>query len=94
MSLDYHLMEEVCGVLIMILLEMLLFLALIIVHHLILTIAKIFFSYQVKVQLLELMENLVQQRKSLVLILQKQIKQFCLSLHYNAANSYLFVNEK
>ena len=32
--------------------------------------------------------------KSLVSILVKQNTKFCLSLHYNADNSYLFVNEK
>ena len=46
------------------------------------------------VQLLELMEALVHQRKTLVLILANQTQKFCLTLHYNADNSYLFVNEK
>ena len=46
-----------------------------------------------KVQLSELMENLVHQRKKLVLIFVKQTK-FCLSLHYNVYNSYLLVNGK
>ena len=34
------------------------------------------------------------QRKNLVLTLLKQTQNFCLSLHYNADNSYLFVNGK
>ena len=42
---------------------------------------------------LELMKNLIHQRKNLVLILVKQPK-FCLSFHYNADNSCLFVNGK
>ena len=40
------------------------------------------------------MESLVHQRKNLVLILLKQTQKFCLSLHYNADNSSLFVNAK
>ena len=39
------------------------------------------------------MEALDHQRKSLTLILLKKT-QICFSLHYNADNSYLFVNEK
>ena len=46
-----------------------------------------------KVQLSELMGALVHQKQSLVLILLKQT-QFCLSLHYDAVNGYLFVNGK
>ena len=42
---------------------------------------------------LELVEDLVQQKKKLVLILVKQT-QLCLSLNYNVDNSYLFVNGK
>ena len=41
-----------------------------------------------------LMEVLVHQKKSLLLIIIKQTQKFCLSLHYNANNSYLFINEK
>ena len=33
-----------------------------------------------------------QQKKSIQLILTVTRKKFCLSLHYNGANSYLFVN--
>ena len=45
-----------------------------------------------KVQLFVLMKALVQQRKSLALILVKQTQNFAgVSLHYNANNSYLFV---
>ena len=43
--------------------------------------------------LLVLMESLVHQKKSLVLISVKQTK-FCLSLHCNADNSYFFVSGK
>ena len=32
------------------------------------------------------------QKKCIQLILQKKNKKFCLSLHYNGSNSYLFVN--
>ena len=38
-----------------------------------------------------LMEALVLQKKTLLLILVKQAK-FCLSLYYNGDNTYLFVN--
>ena len=34
------------------------------------------------------------QKKIILLILQKEYKKFCLRLHYNGANSYLFVNGK
>ena len=58
-----------------------------------------------KFQLSELMKALVYQRKTLVLSLVKQTQsfvkwlqrdsaKFCLSLYYNADNSYLFVNGK
>ena len=45
-----------------------------------------------KDRLLVLMEALVHQRKSLVLILVKPNTKCCLSLNYNGANSYFFVN--
>ena len=56
----------------MALLQILQFLALIIVHHLILTITGITFKYQVKFHLFELMEALVHQRNILVLILLEE----------------------
>ena len=34
------------------------------------------------------------QKKVILLILQKENEKFCLRLHYNGANSYLFVNGK
>ena len=40
------------------------------------------------------MEALNHKKKSLILLLLKQTKKFVLSLHYNADNSYLFVNGK
>ena len=46
-----------------------------------------------KVQLLELMKALVDQRKSLMLFSKTNTK-FCLSFHYNADNFHLFVNKK
>ena len=46
-----------------------------------------------KDQLLVLIEVLVHQKKSLVLISKANTK-FFLSLHYNSNNSYLFVNGK
>ena len=39
-----------------------------------------------------LMDALANERKRLVLVLLK--KNFCLSLHYNADNTYLFINGK
>ena len=33
-------------------------------------------------------------KKKLILVLVKQRQIFCLSLHYNSDNSYLFVNRK
>ena len=46
-----------------------------------------------KVQRLELMEALVHKKKISVNI-SKTNSKFCLSLHSNADNNYLFVNEK
>ena len=48
---------------------------------------------KVRLVVLVLIEALVHQRKSLVLILVKQT-HFPLSLHYDVDNSYLFVNGK
>ena len=47
-----------------------------------------------KVQLMVLMEALVHQRKVLSISFSKANTKFFLSLHYNADNSYLFVNGK
>ena len=47
-----------------------------------------------KVQLMVLMEALVHQRKVLSINFSKANTKFFLSLHYNADNSYLFVNGK
>ena len=44
--------------------------------------------------LLVLMEALVHQKKSLSINFRKAKTKYCLSLHYNDDNSYLFVNEK
>ena len=44
--------------------------------------------------LLVLMEALVHQKKSLSINFRKAKTKYCLSLHYNGDNSYLFVNEK
>ena len=41
-----------------------------------------------------LMEALVQQKKRFGINFSKAIKKFCLSLHYNADKSCLFVNGK
>ena len=62
-----------------------------VVHRLMLIIARIIL---VKVGLMVLMEALLHQRKKLVLILVKQKKKKCLSLHYKGDNSYLFVTAK
>ena len=40
------------------------------------------------------MEDLLHQKKKMILILVKAKTKFCLSLHYNNDNSYLFVNGK
>ena len=45
------------------------------------------------VQLLELMEDLVPHRKKLSINFSKASTNFCLRLHYNADNTYLFVKE-
>ena len=67
MGEEYHLVEKVNAVLIMALLEMLQFLLLIIVHHLILIIQEITFDYYVKDQPKVSMGVLVQHKKILVL---------------------------
>ena len=46
-----------------------------------------------KVQLLELIENLIHQKKFNINFTRANTK-FCSSLHYNVDNSYLFVNGK
>ena len=58
------------------------------------TIAKIIFKYYEKVQLLELMEDLVHQRKKCRINFSKTNTKCYLSLHYNHDNSYSFVNGK
>ena len=47
-----------------------------------------------KVQLLELTEALDHQKKKFSINFTKANTKFCLSLHYNGDNSYLFVNGK
>ena len=47
-----------------------------------------------KIKLWELMKALVQQKKKFVSNFSKANTKFCLDLHYNADNSYFFVNEK
>ena len=47
-----------------------------------------------KVQFRVLIEALVHQRKSFNINFTKANTKFCLILHYNADNSYLFVNGK
>ena len=44
--------------------------------------------------LLVLMEALVHLKKVFSINFSKTIRKFCLSLYYNADNSYLFVNGK
>ena len=41
-----------------------------------------------------LMGALVHQKKSLVILLVKHTKKFCLGLHYNSDNNYLSTNGK
>ena len=47
-----------------------------------------------KIQLLELTEALDHQEKKFSINFTKANTKFCLSLHYNGDNSYLFVNGK
>ena len=47
-----------------------------------------------KVQIPVLIEALDHQKKNVSITFTKVNTKFCLSLHYNAYNSYLFVNEK
>ena len=68
-------MQQVRGALVMSLLRMLEFLQLIIVHHLILMIARIIFQCKMKDHLMILMAALVQEKKNLV-ILVKQRQNF------------------
>ena len=58
------------------------FLVLIIVHHLMLTITRIILKWQEKVQLLEIMQDLVHQKKSLLLTLIKQTQFFLFFVFY------------
>ena len=46
------------------------------------------------VQLMVIIKALYHQKKSLVLILLKQTRNFVFSLHYNTDNNYLYVNGK
>ena len=46
------------------------------------------------VQLMVLMEAFDHQKKKFSINFTKADTKFCLSLHYNADNSYLFVNEE
>ena len=63
-----------------------------IVHHLILKIARITYLILGEVQLLKLTEDLDHQKKKFSINFAKANTKFCLSLHYNEDNSYLFVN--
>ena len=45
-----------------------------------------------KVELMALMETLDHQKKNFIINFTKANTKFCLSLHYNADNSYLLVN--
>ena len=53
---------------------------------------KIIFLFLVKILYKEQMAQEFMQKNRIQLILLKIIKKFCLRLHYNGANSYLFVN--
>ena len=61
-------------------------------HHLTLTIVRVTLMCNRKVQLSQLMENLVCQRKKFIINFSKTNTKVCLTLHYNADNSYLFPN--
>ena len=85
---------QVHGVLIMTLLEMLSFLVLIIVLHLILTIARITFLILDEDPTLGINGSFGSPEKKICINFTKFNTKFCLILHYNADNSYLFVNGK
>ena len=52
------------------------------------------FLCSMNVQLMVIIEALYHPKKSLVLILLKQTRNFVFSLHYNTNNNYLYVNGK
>ena len=56
--------------------------------------ARITIDCYMKVQPMELMENLVQKKKKFSINFSKVNTKCCLSLHYNTDNSYLFFNGK
>ena len=78
----------------MTLLEMLQFLVLTIVHYLILTIAKIIFLILGEGLTFGVDGSFGSQEKKFTSNFAKAKTKFCLSLHYNNDNSYLFVNRK
>ena len=77
----------------MALLEMLPFLVLIMSRHLILIIKKTTFQYYRKDQLQVLMIALVQKKENFVFTFSKAKTKFCLILHYNGDESYLYINK-
>lgn len=61
-------------------------------HHLTLIITKATFNYLVKDRLIVFIIALMQQKK-ISINFYKTKANFCLSLHYNGAESYLYVNK-
>ena len=75
-AMEKHMMEQVHGILVMTLLGMLLFLVLIIVHHLMLTITKKIFAVLCEGQAHGVNGSFGVPQTSLVLILIKQTRNF------------------
>ena len=90
-------MEKVSRALVMALLEILYYLGLIIVYHLILTKKKFLkkdFLIVGEGDTFVINGSFGAPEKNLILFLLKQRKKHCLSLHYNSDKTYLFVNGK
>ena len=87
-------MEKVSGVLAMNMLEMLQFLTLVIVHHLILIVSRILSIVLDEGDTFYINGNFGAPGKLFSIIFNKVNTKFCLNLHDNADNSYLFVNGK
>ena len=66
----------------------------IIVHHLILIIAKLFFLLLGEGPIDDINDSISAAEKKFSIIFSKVKTKLCLSLHYNGDDSYLFVNKK
>ena len=93
-DMEWHFIVQFHGILVMTLLEMLWILVLIIVHHHMLAIVKITFLILGLRPIFGINESFGSPEKKISINFTKANTTFCLSLHYNADNSYLFVNGK